>query len=884
MSKKNQLLLLVAILIGSVGTSFAERSKGVKSSSNKTSTTKGLAAGCAPPATNIQLELNNVRTTIQTGGDMWGDLSTNVSAYEIPKNGGVHSLYRGSLWMGGVDVNNQLKVAAIQFRQRGYDFWPGPLNTTTAEIDAQTCSDYDRFFKITRTEVDEFVAWYLCTNDPNCDEATEYSGYVIPESILSWPAHGDINKGEDYNLAPYYDADGSGNYNPEDGGDYPYYDLNPTEFNCLLEREVKLFGDETLWWVFNDKGNIHTESGGNPIGMEIRAQAFAFSTNDEINDMTFYNYELINRGSFTLTNTYFSQWVDADLGNAQDDFVGCDVTRGLGYAYNGDAFDGVGGPLDYGANPPAVGIDFFQGPYQDVDGLDNPLYENCEVAQALSEGGIVYGGIGVGYGDGRIDNERFGMRRFVYHNRDNSDQGDPTAAAEYYNYMRGIWRNGAPMCYGGSGLDPACSQQAGYMFPGDSDPCAWSTEGIVQTDVWTEQTAGNTPFDRRFMQSAGPFILEPGAVNDITVGVVWARANNASDPFESVEKLRIVDDKAQSLFDNCFVLIDGPDAPELSIVELDRELVLSIYNPTSSNNADEDYAQIDPFIPRLWENNIFRFEGYQIFQLKNATVSSSDLSNPDIARLVAQVDIENTDSLTNEPIAQLVNFTFSDALNASIPVEMVDGANDGLQHSFQVTQDQFATGDRQLVNHKKYYFMAIAYSYNNYKTYDQNDPLQLDGQKNPYLAGRKNAFGGAITPVIAIPHKTEPEQSGTILSAQYGDGPRLTRVEGQGNGGRDLKLVRQSIRDILASSNARIDTITYDYGRGPVDIKVIDPKNLPNADFVFKMHDSITSGDLTDAYWSLQCIGDGCPDIPAFTDNTVWATKPIGLWRSRPSL
>jgi hypothetical protein len=46
----------------------------------------------------------------------------------------------------------------------------------------------------------------------------------------------------------------------------------------------------------------------------------------------------------------------------------------------------LAGPTQYGENPPAVGVDFFQGPYQDNDGVDNPLYTNCEVAQALSEG------------------------------------------------------------------------------------------------------------------------------------------------------------------------------------------------------------------------------------------------------------------------------------------------------------------------------------------------------------------------------------------------------------------------------------------------------------------------------------------------------------------
>ncbi|MFM1875861.1 MAG: hypothetical protein RL266_1598 [Bacteroidota bacterium] len=881
MLKRFRILLAVAILFNVVEVVQAEKTKGTGSSNKVDAGPKDLAADCAPPSSSIELDLNNVRTLIHSGGDMWWDLQS-VAQYEVPKGGGVHALYAGSLWMGGVDVNNQLKVAAVRFRQVGYDFWPGPLNTTTAEIDPGTCSEYDRFFPITRTEVDLFVAWHL-SDDPD----SEYPGYVIPESILNWPAHGDLAAGQDYNLAPYYDADGSGSYNPEQG-DYPYYDLNPTDFDCLSEREVKLFGDETLWWVFNDKGNIHTETGANPIGMEIRGQAFAFATNDEINDMTFYNYELINRGSFTLTNTYFAQWVDADLGFAEDDYVGCDVRRGLGYCYNGFAVDGTGGPQQYGANPPAIGVDFFQGPYQDNDGVDNPLYSNCEVVQALGEGGIVYGGIGVGYGDGIADNERFGMRRFVYHNNTggggNPAQNDPNTGADYYNYMRGIWLDGSPMCYGQTGHPSGgCDQGtlSGYMFPGDSDPCGWGTNGNPQVE-WTEQSAGNVPFDRRFMQSAGPFTLEPGAVNDITVGVVWARANDASDPFESVEKVRVVDDKAQALFDNCFVLIDGPDAPELGIIELDKELILTLTNPPSSNNAGEDYAQVDPFIVSPdgvnppWDN-IFRFEGYQIFQLKDASVSSSELNNPDVSRLVAQCDIQNIDPLTNEPIAQLVNFTFSEELNASIPVEMVNGSNNGLKHSFKITQDQFASGNSELVNHKKYYYMAVAYSYNNYKDYDQNDPLQLDGQKTPYLAGRKNAFGGAIEPVIGIPHIPSPEQEGTIISANYGDGPELTRIEGQGNGGRDLALVRQSIRDILGSSENRSQQITYQAGKGPVDIKVIDPKNLPDADFVFKILDSVTPGDLEDAYWSLECIGGDCPGIGSNASTIVYSEKVLGL-------
>jgi hypothetical protein len=54
------------------------------------------------------------------------------------------------------------------------------------------------------------------------------------------------------------------------------------------------------------------------------------------------------------------------------------------------------------------------------------------------------------------------------------------------------------------------------------------------------------------------------------MGVVWARAT-AGDPTESVKLMRIADDKAQALFDNCFEIVSGPDAPDVTIQELENE-------------------------------------------------------------------------------------------------------------------------------------------------------------------------------------------------------------------------------------------------------------------------------------------------------------------------
>ncbi|MDD2324272.1 MAG: hypothetical protein PHQ69_11750, partial [Bacteroidales bacterium] len=368
---------------------------------SKTARVKASAAGCLPGAGFKYLDINNVRCRINTGGDMWWDFD--IPQYEIPAGSKKTSMFSASLWVGGVDVNDQLKLAALRYRQGpsfggGNDFWPGPLTIDgTAAVSEQVCAEYDKLFPMKREWIDEFLAWW--------DDKESYPDYVIPAEILNWPAHGDVSKGQSYYLAPFYDLDGDGEYNPI-MGDYPYYDISnelcplnfagipewrptPTaeadfyfggqqdawKYGILADQVIK--GDETLWWVFNDKGNIHTETYGDPIGFEIRAQAFGFSTNDEINNMTFYSYEIINRSTYRLTDTYFSQWVDTDLGYAKDDYVGCDIMRGLGYCYNGKPEDGSGQYNAYGSQPPAIGVDFFQGPYMDADGYDNPAYVNA---------------------------------------------------------------------------------------------------------------------------------------------------------------------------------------------------------------------------------------------------------------------------------------------------------------------------------------------------------------------------------------------------------------------------------------------------------------------------------------------------------------------------
>ncbi len=708
-----------------------------------------LAAGCDPASASSNLDINNVRARIMNGGDMWWDL-IGSAMYEIPKvteegESRKTSLFAGALWIGGYDNGNNLRAAAMTYRQQSsWDFFPGPLTTTDATIDQPECIKWDKIFQVTREEIDNFV---------------ENGQSAMTDNIRDWPAYGNIALGQAKYMAPFVDINNNGEYEPT-LGDYP-----------------DVLGDQTLWFVYNDKGNVHTETDALAIGLEIQTMAFAFATNDEINNMTFYQQKIINRSKNKLNKVYFGQWVDADLGYAYDDYVGCDSTRSLGICYNGDDFDE--GVMGYGSNPPSVGVDFFQGPLADAnDGVDNDK-------------------------DGEIDEvgEEIIMSKFVYYNNDFSQNGNPSEGIHFYYYLTGRFKNGQVMRYGGDGFNDIWEDRTvNYMFPDDPRK---------PKPAWNESSAGNNPHDRRFLQSSGPFTLKPGAVNYITVGVVWARASTGGNT-GSYDLLIIADDKAQKLYNNNFKLLDGPDAPDLTIQELDRQLILSLENTLKT----ERYY--DSILSETGKYLYYKFQGYQIFQLKDGNVTTGELDNPDKARLIARVDIK-------DGVTQLVNREYVPGLGI-VPSEKVDVNGDlGIKHTFSITQDAFSSGESQLVNYKTYYYLVMAYS-------NSTNPDEFE----QYLAGRKN-----INTYSGVPHNNDIEFGGTVLNSEYGSGPDITRIEGQGNGGMILELTDESVDYLL--ENSKMENPVYKGGNGPVNVFVYDPIKIPEADFELKFIDSTFS-------------------------------------------
>lgn len=820
----SKLLTSVSVLSLAWGTVSAREDLSPQPRNSNPSMIQGrVAATCAQATARTNLDINNVRALILNGGDMWWDQGSSGNArYEIPKNDDPvqpkkHSLFAGSVWIGGKDAGNTLKVAAQTYRQTttlGVGFWPGPLSTVDATIDAAECRRWDKQWKITRQEIQEHIA-ATTSGDPN---------YVIPAAIRDWPWQGDLGLNQDANLAPWVDVGPTfGTYNPAEG-DYP-----------------DIFGDQSIWWVINDKGNT-PGSGSVPIGMEIQTQAFAYQSNDELNNMTFYTNKIINRSSTVLQETYMAQWVDPDLGNAQDDYVGCDVPRGLGICYNGDDDDeGIQG---YGENPPSVGVDFFEGPFSDPnDGIDNDRDGTIDEVEPFGC-------------DPDPVTERIIMANFLYFNNDGSVIGNPTTAEHAYNYMIGRWKDNTQMVYGGNGYPGSAGSTnipTGIMFPGSSDPIGWGIGGSPSNPIappfdWSERNPGpgvppNTPQDRRFVQSAGPFVLQPGAVNYITIGVVWARASSGGAT-GSFNLLLRADSKAQTLFENCFQTLDGPDAPDVNIVELDKELILNFtYKPTSNNFALK-YTEEDPTITAQNQDlppgtplfdSIYRFEGFKVYQLAASNVSLGELNDLNRARLVYQGDIQNL-------ISQIVNWDYDAEMDKDVPFIAVNGENQGVRLSLRLTRDAFAEGSDQLVNFKQYYYTVVAYGYNNYQEFD---PVLKSGQTKAYLEGRNN-----VRIYTGIPHKWEPTFNGLILNARHGDVPEITRLSGFGNGGNEISLKQESVNEILANGFAPY--ITYEKGAGPISIVVNDPTAIPQGEMILAMYSNNPN------------------DSSAITDNSRW--------------
>ncbi|MDP2385085.1 MAG: T9SS type A sorting domain-containing protein [Bacteroidota bacterium] len=439
-----------------------------------------------------KLNINQVSAPMLDRGDMFGDLNNN-DGYEVPKGSGSYVAFAGSIWIGG-RVGTNLRTACQTYRQSGTDFWPGPLDTVTAQNPNDTGS-LGNIMKVNRFDVQNFIFNY---NNGNVQ-----SGNFMPSrGILNWPAHGTGNFSR--NTAPFIDVNLNGLYDPLTGGDYP---------------DIK--GDQMLYHIYNDASGNHLESGSlNPLRLEIRQKSYAYTCEGiadslkALNYTTFYEFEIINRSDDIIDSMYIAYWNDSDLGFYNDDYVGCNVKENYGYIYNGDNYDEDGSGIGYKNYLPCFATAIVEGPVADIgDGTDNDH-------------------------DGIVDEpgEQLGMSSFLNYYNDFSNMGNPSQQIHYYNYMRGNWKDGSAIKYGGNGTSGTIATK--YQYPGNTDPIGYGVGGSPSNPMpqptWTEATAGNLPGDRRLIVGSGPFTLQAKDTTKIVYAMVFTQ--DSANPFASIVK------------------------------------------------------------------------------------------------------------------------------------------------------------------------------------------------------------------------------------------------------------------------------------------------------------------------------------------------------------
>ena len=411
-------------------------------------TDPSLVGTCATGTAEAYLDVNNVRARLVNTGVLFYRGSPDV--YEVPKGTGLKVIFSDALWIGGM-VDNELRVAAATYGP--YDFWPGPISDPGQP--PTDCARYDHIWSVDRSiDISNF----------------EDGEYPTPVE-LNWPA--DLG-------APYQDVDGLPGYNPRAG------------------EKPSILGDQMHWWVMNDAGNEKTRTDSKPLGIEVRVSAFGFDSIPDLENVTFYQYKVINRNTVPIRDIWMGKYQDVDLGAAFDDYIGSDSTLSLVFAYNADNDDDG----QYGAAPPAIGVSTIQASHS---------------KKSLPS-------------DRDSDNGDFMTNAMVSYK--NGSYGDPSSAEGYYFFLQSKWKIGQPLTLGGRGFDPPSTANpiTKYAFSGDpASQSFWSENNI------DNQGTSQAPADRRMISSFGPFDLDPDESVTFTYAYIWARG---SSNLNSVTKLK----------------------------------------------------------------------------------------------------------------------------------------------------------------------------------------------------------------------------------------------------------------------------------------------------------------------------------------------------------
>ena len=482
--------------------------------------------------------------------------------------------------------------------------------------------------------------------------------------------------------APYKDVNGNHQY--DDGIDIPGMpNASQTIFECMGD------GDITQRLPGEGFGGGVT----NPIlKAEVQFTAWAYTT-PGLEDVQFISYTIINKGTARWDSTFTGIYVDPDLGNDNDDYIGCDTTLNLGYCYNADNEDGNGYPPTYGAAPPAFGIDYVRSPINKVTG------------------------------------DTLGMTSFIFLTSTSSmpppcesqANGEPVAA---YHFLQGMKKDRTSLM----DITHTPPKRTKFAYSGDPETGTGWTEYKGSMQNCNGDTTGvlfsvNPPGDRRMIINSGAIDLavNPGDTQRIVLSQLVQRG---SDNKNSVTLLKRLSYVAQLLYDNNYSVNVLPTIPIVS------QSVTPLNSTQCSVNllwddAAEEYIYWDTIFYPKSDSNIYRFEGYEIYEVDKNLPNyklpdfNRPLSiDPTKIKLLHIYDLRNNIGLVIDtlPIAIVNNQEIFGSMPVVPPYGMTtppNFPNSGLSRLIKITTTMFPGnygGVSQLQYGQTYKFAVNAYS------------------------------------------------------------------------------------------------------------------------------------------------------------------------------
>jgi len=330
-------------------------------------------------------------------------------------NGQPIGLFSNYLWMAGIrSSDNHLLVMADEYLNDDRVIYaPGSV----VDVDETSCKNWDRHWRVSRHDLESHLADWAdngVLNDPVA-------------AILGWPAKGNVyfeaTNGfalpyTNHSLAPFYDSNGDGLYDPYTG-DFPHPE----------NLSASVLPAEMIWCLFHPQINADGDTLVMAMDVQQTMWALACEDNDDINYTIFGNYRFINFDA-QIDSCLIGLYNDMNVGSQTDDFIGSMPDLEAVYVYNGDSIDtGVPGGQPLGDNIPALGLTV----------LNQHLYKSIYLKSNLG------------------------------------------SSKDYFLYMNGVWPNGNPITAGGTGDNPPALgfPKTDYVFTGDpTDPDSWAMTNL----------------------------------------------------------------------------------------------------------------------------------------------------------------------------------------------------------------------------------------------------------------------------------------------------------------------------------------------------------------------------------------------------------------------